>query len=51
MVTVKKKRINYGHLQEVNLCETSPMPRELVPEVGTLEDSDKSVIAKCSCSY
>ena len=40
----KKKRMNVDILQEANLCETSPLPREPVPEVGTLEDSNESVI-------
>jgi len=39
-----QKNNNFGHLQEVNLCETSPVLREPVLEVGTLEDSDESVI-------
>ena len=46
MITVikKKKRINCGHLRDVNLCETSLVSRNLVPEVATLEDTDESVI-------
>jgi len=31
-------------LREANLCETSLMLRELVPEVGILEDYNKRVI-------
>ena len=31
-------------LWEVNLCETSPVPGEPVLEVGSLEDSNESVI-------
>jgi len=53
MIKVKKKgkRTNCKHLREANLCESSPMPKELVPEVGTLEDSNDSVIVHYSYSY
>ena len=39
----KRKKNNYGHLREANLCEASPVPREPVLEVGTLEESHESV--------
>jgi len=44
MITVKKKEWSVDVLREVNLCETSLGFRELVLEVGNLEDSDESVI-------
>jgi len=42
MIIVKKKGIIVDILQEANLCETSPVLKEPVPEVGTLEDSNES---------
>ena len=44
MITVIKKECIVDILREANLCETSPVPKESVLEVGTLENSDESVI-------
>jgi len=44
IVIKKKKEMYYGHLLEANLCETSVVPRVPIPEVGTMEDFDESVI-------
>ena len=44
MITLKKKEQIVNILREANLCKTSPVHRDLVPKLGTLEDSDESVI-------
>ena len=44
IIVIKKGDWIVDILQEANSCETSPVPREPVLKVGTLEDSNESVI-------
>ena len=37
MITYIKQEYIVDILWEANLCQTSPMPKESVPEVGSLE--------------
>ena len=44
IIVIKKIGYITDILWEANLCKRSPVSRELITKVGTLEDSNESVI-------